>query len=84
MKWVEIKRKYPNRYILLDDIKEEEINESKSRILSGNVVETSNDLKEIMKFYNDYKEKGKNVIYALPSTPDEFIIENVPFMGILR
>lgn len=84
MKWTDIKKKYPDKFILLTDMEEVKISETESRILGGNVVEASDDLKSIMVKYQQYKELGKNVIYSLPTTPEDFVIENVPFMGILR
>ncbi len=37
-----------------------------------------------MKAYREYKQKGLNVLYILPITPEEFIVKNVPFKGILK
>lgn len=84
MQWTEIKRKYPEKFILIDDIVEEDINGSSSRVISGTVIASTDNLKEIMRLYAHSKNMGKNVLYALPDTPDDFVIENVPFMGILR
>ena len=84
MKWNEIKQLHPDKFILIHVEKEEKISENEYRILSGDVIETSTDIKQIMKAYQEEKEKGKNVLYSLPSTPEDFIVENVPFMGILR
>ena len=84
MKWVDIKKKFPDKFILLTDMEEEKISTTECRILGGKVLEASDDLKTIMESYQRYKESGKNAIYSLPSTPEDFVIENVPFMGILR
>lgn len=84
MKWHEIRHLHPGKFILILVEKEEKISENEYRILSGEVIETSTDLKHILKAYQEEKEKGQNVLYALPSTPGEFIVENVPFMGIIR
>ena len=46
MQWTEIRRQYPNSFILPGD--------------------------------------PVSVIYALPGTPEDFIVEDVPFMGLLR
>ena len=83
MKWLEIRHKYPDKFILISDIKEEKISESTYRILEGTVLKVSDDPKEIRSAYKDFKKQGKNVLYSLPTTPDDFIVENVPFMGIL-
>ncbi len=84
MKWSSIKRQYPEKFILIGDIIEEKISEHKSKILEGNVLEISDNGKDIMKAYQNYKKKGFEVLYSLPSTPEEFIIKNVPFKGILK
>lgn len=34
--------------------------------------------------YQQYKHKGREVLYSLPSTPEEFIVENIPYKGIIR
>jgi len=83
MKWSEIQRQYPDKFILLGDISEEKISETKSRITEGKILKISDDGKEIRKAYQEYRKKGMNVIYSLPGTPHDFIIENVLFMGIL-
>jgi hypothetical protein len=84
MKWLEIRRQYPDKFILLSDIVEEKITDTKFRILEGRIIKVSDDPKEIRKAYQDYKKKGVNVIYSLPSTPQDFIVENVFFAGILK
>ena len=84
MKWSEIKKKHPNSFILLGNIVEEQISENKSRLTEGTIIKTSNDPKIIRLLYQEYKAKGEYVLYALPSTPEKFIIENIPFMGITR
>ena len=84
MKWMEMRRQYPDKFILLGDIVEEKITDTKFRILEGRIIQVSSDPKEIRKAYQDYKKKGINVIYSLPGTPDDFIVENVLFSGILK
>ncbi len=84
MQWPEIRKQNPNKFVLIGDIVEERISETKSRILEGKILRVSNDGKEIRKAYQEYKNKGMNVLYSLPNTPVEFIIENVPFKGILK
>jgi hypothetical protein len=84
MKWIDIKRQHPDQFILLEEIVEEKVAVDKYRVLSGKVLKLSNDFNEIRQLYREYKEQGKNVLYALPSTPEDFIIEEVPFMGILK
>ena len=60
------------------------VSERTSRIITGQVLKVSDDAQEIRQFYQDYKKQGLDVIYALPSTPTDFIVENVLFMGMLR
>ena len=84
MKWSEIRRQYPDKFILLGDIVEEKISDTKYRIIAGNILKVSDDAKEIRQLYQDYKKKGGKVIYSLPTTPPDFIVENVLFMGLLR
>jgi hypothetical protein len=83
MKWIDIKMQYQDQFILLEEIVEEKVAVDKYRVLSGKVIKISNDFNEIRKLYRERKEQGKSVLYALPGTPEDFIIEEVPFMGIL-
>ena len=84
MKWSAIKKQYPDSFILLGDIIEENVSENKYRLLEGTILQTSHDPKEIRSLYQQYKQKGMEVLYTLPSTPENFIIENIPFMSIAR
>ena len=81
MKWSEIKKQYPHKFILLGDIVEERISENQSKIIEAKVLEIRNNGKEIMQAYRQYKQKGVDVLYSLPTTPEEFIVRNVPFRG---
>ena len=84
MKWPDIRKQYPNKFILLGDLVEEKISETHRRIVAGTVLQVSDDAKEIRKAYRAYQQKGQEVIYSLPSTPQEFVVEDVPFMGLLQ
>lgn len=84
MKWSEIKRQHPDKFILIGDIIEEEISKNKSKILEGKILEISDNGKDIMQAYQNYKKEGFEVLYSLPSTPEEFIIKNVPCKGMLK
>ncbi|CAN2040653.1 conserved hypothetical protein [Candidatus Magnetomoraceae bacterium gMMP-15] len=84
MRWSKIKRQHPNKFILLGDIIEERITEREYRVLGGKVLKVSDNAKEIRTIYKAYKKQGMNVLYSLPSTPIEFIVENVPFRGIIK
>ncbi len=83
MKWSEIRKEYPGKFILLGDISEEKISETAYRVLEGRILKVSDNAKEIRNAYQNYRKKGMNVIYSLPGTSEDFIIENVPCMGIL-
>ena len=83
MKWIDIRRQYPNQFVLLGNLVEEKISETKYKIIEGTILQVGDDAREIRRSYQQYKREGKEVIYALPSTPQNFIVENVPFMGIL-
>lgn len=84
MQWSEIRKQYPNKFILIGDIVEEKISTSQSKILEGTVLSTSNDGQEIRRAYQQCKHQGREVLFSLPSTPEEFIVENVPYKGIIR
>ena len=84
MKWSKIRQQYPDKFVLIGNLVEESLSNTKSKILEGEVLEVSDDGKGIRKKYREYKQRGLNVLYALPSTSQEFIVENVPFKGILK
>ena len=84
MKWSDIRRQHPDKFILLGDLVEEKISETKYRIIEGTILKVSDDAQEIRQLYQAYKQKGAKVIYSLPMTPSDFIVENVLFMGLLR
>lgn len=83
MKWSEMRKKYPDKFILIGDLVEEKISETQSKIIEGEILKVSDDGKEIREAYQQYKQKGIEVLYSLPTTSEEFIVENVPFKGIL-
>ncbi|RKZ52051.1 MAG: hypothetical protein DRR16_06815 [Candidatus Parabeggiatoa sp. nov. 3] len=84
MKWAQIKTLYPDKFILLGNLIEESISSNQFKILEGDILMVSEDAKEIQKAYQTYNRQGKEVLYSLPSTPKEFIVENVPLKGILQ
>ncbi len=84
MRWVDIKNKYPDKFILIGNIVEEKIDDSKYKILEGEILKVTDNPKEIMNEYQDYKDKGIEVLYSIPSTPENSIVENVPIVGILK
>ncbi|HEX2957211.1 MAG TPA: hypothetical protein VHO70_10275 [Chitinispirillaceae bacterium] len=69
MQWTEIKRKYPEKFILIDDIVEEDINGSSSRVISGTVIASTDNLKEIMRLYAHSKNMGKKCALCAPGHP---------------
>jgi hypothetical protein len=84
MEWVKIKTLYPDKFILLGNIVEEPLIKNKFKILAGDILMVSEDASKIRKAYQEYNRQGKEVLYSLPSTPAEFIVENVPLKGILQ
>jgi len=84
MKWAEIKKLYPNKFILLGNLVEEPISKNQFKILEGEILMVSEDAKEIRTAYQKYNYQGKEVLYSLPSTPEEFIVENVLLKGIFQ
>ena len=84
MKWTEIRQRHPNKFILIGDVIEKNISKNKYRIIGGTILKVSEDGKEIRKAYQNHKKKGMNVLFSLPTTPPDFIIEDVPVKGILR
>ena len=83
MKWSEIKKRYPDKFLLIGEIVEEHISETQSKITDAKVLEVRDNGKDIMQAYRQYKQKGIEVLYSLPTTPEEFIVRNVPFKGRL-
>lgn len=83
MKWSEIRRKHPDKFILIGDISEKKISDSQSEITGGEILEVSDDGKAIMEAYRLCKKKGMNVLFSLPTTPEKFIITDIPYKGIL-
>ena len=84
MKWKDIHKRYPNRFILLGNIVEEKISEFKSKVIEGTVIGVFDDGKDIRKAYREHKKLGEDVLYSLPSTTEEFTVENIPFKGHIR
>jgi len=84
MKWADIKKQYPDKFLLIGDIVEKRLSERESQVLEVNVLEIRETGQDIMQAYRRYKQEGKEVLYALPSTPEEFIIRDVPFKGVFR
>lgn len=84
MQWQEMREQYPNKFILIGNVLEEKISETTYKILGGELIDVSDDAKTIQRLYQEYKSKGKNVLYAIPSTPNKFIVENIPVNGVLR
>ncbi len=83
MKWSEIRKLHPDKFILIGDIVEEKISNAGSKILEASILEISDSGAEIMRAYRAYKKKGFKVLFTLPTTPGEFIVKNVPLKGVL-
>ena len=81
MKWSEIRQQYPNKFILVGDIVEEKISETRSKILEGNVLKVSEDGREIRKVYQQYK---KNTNRRRMATPLGLFIEILRYKSKLK
>lgn len=84
MKWTDIRKQHPNKFVLLGDLKEEQLSDTKYRIVEGTILKVSDSAREIRAAYQHYKKKGQQVIFSLPSTPSDFIVEDVLVMGMLK
>ena len=84
MKWQQMREQYPNQFILIGNVLEEQISDTMFRIIGGELIEVSKDPKKIQRLYQEHKNSGKNVLYALPTTPNEFIVENIPIHGVFK
>lgn len=84
MQWQDIKTKYPNQFILLGNLVEKRLSESTTQIIAGDVLQVSDDPKVIREAYRHHKQAGQDVLFTIPSTPTELIVENVPMKGMLR
>jgi len=84
MKWENIKRSHPDKFILIGNLVEQKISENQSKILAGKVLKVSDNAQEIRQAYQFHTQQGEDVLYAIPNTPIEFIVENIPFKGIFR
>jgi len=84
MKWSDIKALHPDKFILLGNLVEEQVSSNKFKILEGEVLMVSENIEEIRQAYQAYSQQGKEVLYSIPSTPIEFIVENQLLKGILN
>jgi len=64
MQWSEIRKQYPSKFLLLGEIVEEKMSETQSKILEGTVLKISDNGKEIRQVYQEYKHKGREVIFS--------------------
>ena len=48
MKWSEIRKQYPDKFILIGDIVEERISENQSKVIEAKILEVADDGKEKM------------------------------------
>jgi hypothetical protein len=83
MKWIEIRHKFPGKFILLGNIEEKRIREDCFQVMGGDILLVTDDPQMVLKAYKKHKTKGEDVLYSLPSTPDEFMVEEKAFLGML-
>ncbi len=83
MKWSEIRRQHPSKFILIGDVEEERLTQHSFRVAGGSVLLVSDDPKEIFRAYRQHKERGENVLYSLPLTPEDFVVEEEAVLGVM-
>lgn len=80
MTWDEIRNKYPDSFVLLDDCEEEREEGNKILITKGKVVFATRDGKVI---YDEYCRRGQAPHMTFGHTDsDKLELEEVSFMGI--
>ncbi|MBD3239743.1 MAG: hypothetical protein GF331_04095 [Chitinivibrionales bacterium] len=45
---------------------------------------TTDDPRLLFGAYRQHKGRGENVLYCLPTTAEEFIVEEKPVLGVLK
>lgn len=83
MKWYQIRANYPDQFVLLKNYHTEPVDDNHFRVTEGEVVATHTDFREIQNQYQQYRNKGVDVIFCLPQMED-FIVEIAPMMGFLN
>lgn len=83
MEWSEIRRRHPGKFVLLGDVEEQRMDAERFRVRGGTVLLATDDPQMLFKAYRERKGRGENVIYALPATPEEFIVEEKAILGVL-
>ena len=83
MKWYQIRANYPDQLVLLKNYQTEPVDDNHFRVTEGEVVATHTDFREIQNQYQQYRNKGVDVIFGLPQMED-FIVETAPMMEFLK
>ncbi|MFH1729777.1 MAG: hypothetical protein ABIA04_15300 [Pseudomonadota bacterium] len=80
MTWDEIKKMYPNTFVLLDNFKEKKKDSNKNIVIKGKVIFASTEGKKV---YDEYRIKGKlsDMVFGYTGWKD-LEIEEIPFMGL--
>lgn len=80
MSWEEIRKQYPETFVLLEHCKEQREGRNKICIIGGEVVFTTNNGKAI---YDEYCKRGQPSDMTFGHTHSEKLeMEEVPFLGI--
>lgn len=80
LEWEEIRRQYPETFVLLDHCIEQRHSENKVRIMGGEVVFSNASGKTI---YDEYCKRGQPPQMTFGHTHCEKLeMEEVPFLGI--
>lgn len=78
--WEEIKKNYPDTFVLINNCEEQHLPNQKCLFLKGEVIFTTKDGKEI---FNEYRRRGKPSHMTFGHTCwDKLESEEISFMGL--
>ncbi|GEM_PF-3105721 len=80
MTWEEIRKQYPDKFVLIDHCEEKKIDEAHTQIMGGEVVFTTDDGKLI---FDEYRRRGKpsQMTFAHTHWP-QLQVEEIPQPGL--
>lgn len=80
MTWKEIRNRFPETFVLLDNCEEEKVGESRIIITKGEVIFSTEDGKTV---YDEYCKRGQSPLMTFGHTHmDKLEMEEVSFLGI--
>lgn len=86
MAWEEIRKQFPDKFVLLDHCVEQQIDDTHSEIVSGEVILVASDGQEV---FDEFERRGKpsDMTYANTQWPKIEIVEifapGLRFMNLL-